>query len=205
MTRAKKIAVAALVAAATACSLSFPPLVQAVGGRYAFDGGTPRERREVVRALEVSEFDWDVVAGPVVIRIERGTDSRAIRGHIWLDADLLDAGSFAWGVVQHEYAHQVDFFLFNDADRALLSRKLGGKAWCSADPRFRHEELGCERFASTLAWAYWPSAENCMRPAGPADESAALPPAQFRALMSELIRERTLPEHRRLSTAEGRR
>lgn len=47
--------------------------------------------------------------------------------------------------------------------------------------------------------------ENCMRPAVPGDESAALPPAQFRALVAELIRERTLHEHRKPSTAEGRR
>ena len=30
-------------------------------------------------------------------------------GQIWLDASLLDSGRFSWGVVQHEYAHQVDF------------------------------------------------------------------------------------------------
>jgi hypothetical protein len=203
--RAKKIATVAVAAAAAGWALSSPPFVQAVDGRYVFDGGTPRERREVVRALEVSSFDWSVVAPRVVIHIEPGARSRTIRGHIWLDADLLDAGTFAWGVVQHEYAHQIDFFLFDDADRALVLRKLGGKAWCSESAGLRHAELGCERFASTLAWAYWPSAKNCMRPALPGDESAALPPAQFRALISELIRERTLPVHGKLSKAEGRR
>jgi hypothetical protein len=192
--RAKKIAIVAVAAAAAGWALSSPPFVQAVGGRYVFDGGTPRERREVVRALEVSAFDWSVVAAPVVIHIEPGARSRAIRGHVWLDADLLDAGSFAWGVVQHEYAHQIDFLLFDDDERALLLRKLGGKAWCSEGAGLRHAELGCERFASTLAWAYWPSTKNCMRPDAPDDESAALPPAQFRALMFELIRERSLPE-----------
>jgi hypothetical protein len=196
---------AAVTVAGAACALSSPTSAEAVGGHYAFDGGTPREQRQVVRALEVSEFHWDAVPGPVVIHIERGTDSRATRGHIWLDADLLEAGSFAWGVVQHEYAHQVDFVLFDDADRAMLLRRLGGRAWCSNDPRLSHEDLGCERFASTLAWAYWPSQENCMRPEGPADESAALPPAQFRALVSELIRKRTRPSAHRLATPEGRR
>jgi hypothetical protein len=201
----KKIATVAIAAAAVGWALWSPAFVQAVGGRYVFDGGTPRERREVGRALDVSGFDWSVVAAPVVIHIEPGVESRAIRGHVWLDADLLDAGTFAWGVVQHEYAHQVDFFLFDDADRELLLTKLGGKVWCSESADLRHAELGCERFASTLAWAYWPSTKNCMRPDAPDDESAALPPAQFRALIFELIRERTLPEHRRPSTAEDGR
>jgi hypothetical protein len=197
------IAAAAVVFVA-ACALSRPASAQAVGGRYAFDGGTPREQRQVTRALEVSDFHWDAVPGRVVIHIERGTDSHATPGHIWLDADLLEAGSFAWGVVQHEYAHQVDFVLFDDADRATLLSKLGGRSWCTNDARFTHEELGCERFASTLAWAYWPSPENCMRPEGPADESAALPAAEFRALVSELVRKHTRPAVRRLATTEAR-
>jgi hypothetical protein len=94
-------------------------------------------------------------------------------------------------VVQHEFAHQVDFLLLSDRDRAVLLNAIGGKTWCSTDPRFRHEDLGCERFASTLAWSYWPSAENCMRPEGPVDESTAMPPAQFRTLVDELVRRRT--------------
>jgi hypothetical protein len=204
LTKNASLATAVTLAGAV-CALSSPTSAQGVGGHYAFDGGTPREQRQVVRALEVSEFHWDAVPGPVVIHIERGAESRAIRGHIWLDADVLEAGSFGWGVVQHEYAHQVDFVLFDDADRAMLLRKLGGRSWCSDDPHLRHEDLGCERFASTLAWAYWPSPENCMRPEGAGDESAAFPPAQFRALVSELIRTRTRPAPRRLATAVGRR
>jgi hypothetical protein len=204
--RAKNASAAAAVAvAAAAGALSFPALAQAVGGSYAFDGGTTRQQRQVVRALEVSEFHWDAVPAPVVIHIERGAESRATPGHIWLDADLLQAGAFAWGVVQHEYAHQVDFALFDDADRAMLLRKLGGQTWCSEDPRLEHEDLGCERFASTLAWAYWPSPENCMKPEGPRDESAALPPAAFRALVSELIRRHTRQAPHRLARLKGRR
>ena len=203
MPRANRIAGVTVAGAAAACLLSCPPLVQAGGGRYAFDGGTGREQRDVVRALEASEFDWDLVPRRVVIHIDRGAEPRATPGEIWLDANLLDAGAFAWGVVQHEYAHQVDFLLFDDADRALLLSKLGGETWCSETADLQHADLGCERFASTLAWAYWPSVENCMRPSGPGDESAAMAPAPFRALVSELTRRATTREQRRKLHAQG--
>jgi hypothetical protein len=195
MTRAKSI-VAAVVAV---CAMSAPSQALGSSGRYAFDGGTRAQQRQVERALAVSDFDWDVVPR-VVIHIESSADSYASPGHIWLDADLLAAGAFAWGVVQHEFAHQVDFLLLSDTDRDVLLRALGGETWCSSDPGFRHGELGCERFASTLAWSYWPSAENCMRPEEPGDESAALPPSQFRALLTGV-----LGRHTSLSKAKGRR
>ena len=135
---------------------ALPSVGGAVGGRYVFAGGTPRERMEVVRALDASTFDWQLVPARITIHIERGTPSRATPGEIWLDADLLDAGSFAWGVIQHEYAHQVDFFLLTSAARTLLRAELGGGTWCDqgAGPS---PNLGCERFASTLAWAGIPS------------------------------------------------
>jgi hypothetical protein len=140
-----------------------------------------------VSALEVSSFDWDVVPGPITIDIARGIDSSAVRGHIWLDADLLDAGSFAMGVVQHEYAHQVDFFLFDDFVHAQLLTELGAADWCGETPDVPHSAHGCERFASTLSWAYWPSRENCMRPISAKDESAAMEPRRFRVLMQSLL------------------
>ena len=159
-----------------------PPAGRASGGRYTFAGGTPRQQDEVVRALEVSSFDWNLVPAKITIHIRREVVSSATPGHIWLDADLLDSGPFAWGVVQHEYAHQVDFCLLNTRDRALLSRRFGVTDWCGEEA-VRRDRLGCERFASELAWAYWPSAENCMRPSG-------APPASgrdFRHLVSTLI------------------
>jgi hypothetical protein len=196
VTRAKSIVTAGVIAV---CAMSAPSQAFGVGGRYAFEGGTPAQQRQVTRALAVSDFDWDVVP-KVVIHIASSADSYASPGHIWLDGNLLAAGAFAWGVVQHEFAHQVDFLLLSDADRDILLEALGGKAWCSSDPRFRHGELGCERFASTLAWSYWPSPENCMKPESPGDESAALPPSQFRALLAEVLR-----RHTSLSKAKGRR
>jgi len=177
MRRTKSLGV--LVVAAL---LSAPAGAAARQQHLALAGGTSRERAQVVAALTASSFNWQLVPAQIAIHIARGVPSRATPGEIWLDADLLDAGMFAWGVVQHEYAHQVDFFLLDASARALLLRRLGGTVWCNAQPE-RRTELGCERFASTLAWAYWPSRENCMRPA----TARAFTRAQFRILLSRLL------------------
>src|SRR5439155_15995565 len=117
----------------------------------------------------------------------RGVPTEATPGNIWLDANLLDAGVFSWGTIQHEYAHEVDFFLLDDAKRQLLLGTLGGKDWCYSVLGLAHAQYGCERFASTLAWAYWPSSVNSMKPTSAADESAAMAPSKFRALLAALI------------------
>ena len=96
----------------------------AVDRGYVFDGGTTGEQTEVIRALDASAFDWRLVDSRIVIHIGRGLPSAATAGHIWLDANLLASGRFAWGVVQHEYAHQVDFLLLDDTDRTRLRKAL---------------------------------------------------------------------------------
>jgi hypothetical protein len=159
-----------------------PPVGRAIGGRYAFAGGTPRQQAEVTRALDASSFDWSRVPAHVTIHIGHVATSYATAGDIWLDVDLLDAGTLAWGVVQHEYAHQVDFFLLTAAARTLLLQDLGAKTWCP-DNAVRRDLLGCERFASALAWSYWPSADNVMRPAAP----RAFSPARFRSVLNTVL------------------
>ena len=168
-------------------ALALPAWASADGGHYTLVGGTKAERQAVVSALAASSFDWNLVRGPIRIEIVRGVDSQAVPGEIWLDADLLDAGTFAWGVVQHEYAHQVDYALLDDALRSRLLPLLGGTDWCYTSAVLPHAEYGCERFASTLAWSYWPSPNNCMKPQSAGDESAALPPRRFRALLDRLL------------------
>jgi hypothetical protein len=142
------------------------------------------------RAAQAQVFaprrDWSVVDRTITIRIAPGLDSQAVPGEIDLDADLLDAGVFSWGVVQHEFAHQVDFFLLDDRLRTTLSASLGGGSWWQT-AGLPHGELTSERFASTLAWAYWPSAENSMRPLSRFDESGAVAPAAFRRLLGGLL------------------
>lgn len=166
----------------------FAGAAAAAGGNYAFDGGTRAEQGQVRAALNASAFPWGLVSQQVTIHIVRGVpSSEAAPGQIWLDADLLDAGQFSWGVVQHEYAHEVDFLLLDAAGRAILAQQLGDSSWDYSVPGLAHEAYGCERFASTLAWSYWPSAANVMKPQSPSDESAAMPPAKFRVLVAQLL------------------
>jgi hypothetical protein len=159
----------------------------AAGGSYAFAGGTPAEQATVRSALAASSFDWGLVPRTVTVHIGAYADSFSTPGDVYLDAALLDSGRFAWGIVQHEFGHQVDFFLLDDAKRALLQQALGASDWCYEDPSLTHSEHGCERFASELAWAYWPSADNSMQPSQCGGESAGMPVARFRALLAQLI------------------
>lgn len=172
-----------------ATALALAPAALAKGGAYAFDGGTPAEQGQVRAALAASSFDFSVVPATVTVHIARGADSRALPGQVWLDADLLDAGSFSWGVVQHEFAHQVDFLVLDDAARTTLQQAVGGSAWCSDAS---HDQLGCERFADLLAWAYWRSPDNVMQP----DSAPPVTPAAFRALVSQLLPVRRTPQKR---------
>jgi hypothetical protein len=159
----------------------------AVGGRYTVVGGTAAHRAQVRAALDASAFDWDVVPVQVTIHVAPGAHSHALPAHIWLDAHLLSAGRFSWAVVQHEYAHQVDFFVLDPARRALLNAALGGLDWCGAVTGLHHAWYGCERFASTLAWAYWPSPHNALRPETAHDEAGAMPAPAFRELLGDLL------------------
>jgi hypothetical protein len=187
MTRLLRSLVAALALAVAALAIG-TARAEAAGGNYVFQGGTPAEQSQVRQALAASSFNWSVVPGQITIEIAPTPASEAIPGKIFLDPDLLDSGEFSWGVVQHEYAHQVDFALFNDTIHAQLNTLLGGTAWCYGDASvLQHNQYGCERFASTLAWAYWQSPQNCMKPSAVSGESAAMAPAAFRALMTSLL------------------
>jgi hypothetical protein len=157
------------------------------GRNLSIEGGTVREQSQVRAALEASSFDWSVLPQLVTIRISRGEASSAIPGEIGLDANLLDAGTFSWGVIQHEFAHEIDFLLLDDADRTRLQLLLGASSWWPVDG-LPHAQLGCERFASTLAWAYWPSPGNIMRPSSPSDEAGSVAPEAFRRLLRGIIR-----------------
>jgi hypothetical protein len=188
MARKQIFALLAVLVAAVSlvfAMLTSPGKAQAVPTGYSFVGGTARQQATVRSALEASSFDWNLVPGHVTIHIAPG-HSYATEGEIWLNPGLLAKGRAAWGVVQHEYAHQVDFFLFDATERAQLTKLLGAKTWWAGRAGLRHSQLGCERFASTLAWAYWPSRQNTLIRMAHA-EATAMPPAKFRRLMDELI------------------
>jgi hypothetical protein len=182
------------IVAAVLAALVWPAVAGARGGHYVFDGGSARQRAQVRIALDASSFDWSIVPARIVIHLRKSDDTYAVRGEIFIDADLLDSGIFAWGPIQHEYAHQVDFFLLNGAKRATLLHLLGGRSWFAAGnavagfkSKYQHALYGCERFASTLAWSYWMSSDNSLRPQTSHDESAAMEPARFRKLLEQML------------------
>jgi hypothetical protein len=176
---------------------------QASGGNYTFDGGTAAEQQQVRLALAASAFNWSAVPAQITITIEPNVISQSVQGHIWLDSNLLDAGEFSWGVVQNEYGHQVNFFLLNDAQRAQLTSALGAIAWCYGDePGLTLAQAGCERFASTLAVAYWPTPDNCIESA---EDVAPIAPTAFRALLATMIGAAATPTHPLATASSSRR
>jgi hypothetical protein len=179
-------AVAAILAAALA-TLVLAPAALASGGHYAFVGGGKADRAQVRAALQASSFDWNVVPVQIQIHLVRGVSAYATPGSMWLDPTLLRAGMFSWAVVQDEYAHQVDFFVLDDAQRAVLKDLLGTRVWCHADhPGLAHAAYGCERFTSSLVWAYWPSSKNAYRPSALGSE-ASREPWRFRYMLGSLL------------------
>ena len=166
-------------------AFALAPAAQAAGGRYGFDGGTKAEQGQVTAALNASSFDWNLIPGRIVVHIGNGISPNAVAGQIWLDGKLLDTGRFSWGVVQHEYAHQVDFLLFTDAMRAQLQPLLKAPIWWGSITQ--HAQLGCERFADELAWSYWQSPDNVMQPTSSTDEGGQVAPADFRAALASVL------------------
>jgi hypothetical protein len=186
-----------LIATAALLALALPAPGHSRNGSYAFVGGTAWDRAQVRQALAASSFDWSVIPGTVRIHLARGIESRSLPGEIWIDRDLLRSGPFGWAVVQDEYAHQIDFALFDDATRAQLTVALGGRAWCATTfPGLRHSDYGCERFSSTLVWAYWPSRLNAYKPESRPDEAAAMSAPRFRRLVDRLVAERITSSRR---------
>ena len=166
---------------------AFAQSALAGGGSYTFAGGTAKQQAAVHAALEASSFNWSLIPRTITIHIGAYGDSYSTYGDVYLDGSLLNSGRFSWGDVQHELGHQVDFFLFDDAKRAQMLRLIGGEDWCYSVPGLKHSDYGCERFASELAWAYWPAPDNSMRPTSAGDEAGAMPVAQFRAVLTQLI------------------
>jgi hypothetical protein len=185
----------ALLAAAGALLLGVAD-AHARGGNYVFEGGSEAARQQVRAALEASEFDWSRVPQTITIRISRCGCAGAAPGSIVLDEDTLVGSPFgaryAWGIVQHEYAHQVAYLLLDARDIRDARAALGGSDWCYETPGVAHDDHACERFAATLAWTYWPSAHNNQR------SEAVISAKAFRMLMSRLLpAPRTSPDTRR--------
>jgi hypothetical protein len=176
-----------LLLAALAGALVVPGSALARGGDYVVQGASPAERAHIRAALDASSFDWGLVGAKITIHVRPGIVSHSTRGHIWLDSHLLRAGRFAWATIQDEYAHQLDFFRFDESTRRRLTSELNAKDWCYTVEGLAHADYGCERFASTLVWTFWQSPENAYRPTSRRDEAAAMAPSRFRALLTQLL------------------
>ncbi|HEX2045489.1 MAG TPA: hypothetical protein VHF23_07685 [Gaiellaceae bacterium] len=157
------------------------------GGDYTIEGGSLEAQAQVHAALAASRFDWGVVPARITIRITRCGCAGSRPGEIVLDEDALVRSPFgpryAWGVVQHEYAHQVDWLVLRPRERRALARRLGARAWCHDEPGLAHDDYGCERFATSLAWAYWRSPENVQRPTW----ERPFQPRPFRSLLARFV------------------
>lgn len=162
-----------------------------------FSGGTLAERATVIAALAASSFPWHIIPQPIAVRIASGLETQSTPGTVSIDANLLDTGSFAWGIVQHEFAHQVDFLVIDSSKREALWRLVGGRAWCWGGTAsvLDHAAYGCERLASTIAWAYWPSPANAISPVGSA-EVAVADAAAFRRALTRILAASSAPVER---------
>ena len=177
------------LAAAVSAFLAFAGVAHATGGNYVFNGGTPTQQQQVRSALEASSFNWSLVTQQITINIAPIGRDYSVPGEIYLDSDMLNSpGDYSWGVVQNEYANEVDFFLLPDQAHATFNSSLGGTAWCYGDqPGLNMIQYGCERFASTLAWSYWQSPDNCIRPSATSGISGGMAPAAFKALLTSTL------------------
>jgi hypothetical protein len=174
--------------AAAASAFVFAGVAHASGGNYVFQGGTPYQQLQVTSALNASSFNWSLVTQQITIDIAPVAVDNSIPGTIYLDPSLLNSGQYSWGVVQNEYANQVDFYLLPQTADATFNSALGGTAWCRADQAgLQTAQYGCERFASTLAWAYWQNAGNCVNPTDAGGISGAMTPTAFKALLTSTL------------------
>lgn len=183
----------AAVIGAAALVLPISQSASAADGNYAISGGTPAEQATVRAALNASSFDWSVLPQTIQVTIRPGAVDSATSGSVSLDPQVLDMGTFSWAIVQHEFAHQIDFLLLNDSERARLAQAIGGVEWFPSDGALPHAAYTCERFASLVAWAYWPSAENSLRPRSATDEAGGMQAPAFRALLSQMLNASAAP------------
>ena len=134
---------------------------------------------------EASSFDWSLIPGTITVHI--GGLRRLVLGlratSTWTPPSL-DSGRFAWGVVQHEFA---------PPGRLLPLRRRASGHSCSqcarrqglvlSVPSLDALRLRLRALRLELAWAYWQSPDNVMKPQKTERRVAAsCPCAQFRAL-----------------------
>ena len=74
------------------------------------------------------------------------------------------------------------FLPFDARDRRRVRQWLAGSDWCYEDPEVNHDDHACERFASSLAWAYWPRPRHNIMAV-----HTAVTAAEFREMLPRLL------------------
>ena len=180
---------ARLVLAATLLALVLPgsAVATSAGAYVAFDGGSVRERAQVRAALQTSSFDWAVVQQQTTVHIGTYGTSYSTPGHVWLDARPAPHGQASRGRPSWTSSPTRSTSSCSTSRAARSSGEASGPRPGATSSPSRPLALGRERFASMVAWAYWPSKENAYRPRSRTDETAAMPAPAFRALLADLI------------------
>ena len=169
-------------------SLALPAGAFARGGDYAFQGGTTAQHSQVRAALAASTFNWSAVPTRVTIHIKQGHSHRRRRRATSGSTLGSSAPAALPGPRSRTNTHTRSTSPASTLRRAIASPASSARATgATASPASHHAEYGCERFASTLVWAFWPSKDNAYRPTSSRDESAAMPPQQFRTLVTGLL------------------
>jgi hypothetical protein len=166
-------------------ALAVPAKAGAADVALEFSGGSDEARAQVVGALEASAFDWSLIGRPVTVQISDCGCAGARPGVVVLDETMLASlpygRAYTRGIVQHEFAHQVWWYALDDSRRSELQAVLGGADLCYEQPALPHDAHGCELFASTLGWAYWPAAASRLQ------GEKVMGARSFRRLMSRMF------------------
>jgi hypothetical protein len=174
-----------LVLLAALVVLALPGKAGAADVALEFSGGSNAARGEVIAALEASAFDWSLIARPVTVQIFDCGCAGSRPGVVVLDETMLASSpygrAYTWGIVQHEFAHQVWWYALDDGRRSELQALLGGADLCYEQLGLPHDAHACELFASTLSWAYWRVAGN------PMQAEKAMGAWQFRRLLARML------------------
>jgi hypothetical protein len=174
-----------LVLLAALAALVLPGKAGAADVALEFSGGSDTARAEVIAALDASAFDWSLIGRPVTVQIFECGCAGSRPGVVVLDETMLASSpygrAYTWGIVQHEFAHQVWWYALDDERRSELQALLGGRDLCYEQPGLPHDAHACELFASTMTWAYWPVAGN------PMQAEKVMGARSFRRLLSRLL------------------
>ena len=173
-------------------ALALPARPAARGGHYAFDGGTPASRPRCASRSRSAASTGTSCPTTVTIHLHRGSGSYATPGAIWIDTELARLRHVRVGP-DPARVRPPGRLLPSRRRTAQRAERRARRARLVGEPGRRrlhgpdHASLGAERFASTLAWSYWQSPANSLTPTSKKDESAAMAPASFRALLARVL------------------